>query len=109
MALCCAFFFVQPARERARLTLDVDGNIPNSSHRKIAISSTYRPGFSARWSQRASSMIGAILRCQPTETGGDLALPNNRKFLRMLVIERSLHCASFAICDVVSLFLLHII
>ena len=28
-------------------------------------------------------MIGAILGCRPTETGGDLALPNSRKFLRM--------------------------
>jgi hypothetical protein len=54
-------------------------------------------------------MLGAILGCRPTETGGDLALPNNRKFLRMLVIERSLHCATFAICDVVSLLLLYII
>jgi hypothetical protein len=26
-------------------------------------------------------MIGAILGCRPTETGGDLALPNNGKFL----------------------------
>jgi hypothetical protein len=52
-------------------------------------------------------MIGAILGCRPTETGGDLALPNSRKFLHMLVIERSLHCATCAICEVVSLFLLH--
>lgn len=37
---------------------------------------------------------------------GELGLPNNRIFLRMLVIERSLHFASLAICDVVSLFLL---
>lgn len=104
-------FFVQPARERERLILDDDGNMLNSSHQKIAISSTYRPGFSVRWPQRASSMIGAILRCRPTGTGRDLALPNNRKFLRMLEIERLLHCATFAfaICDVASLFLLNII
>jgi len=37
---------------------------------------------------------------------GELGLPNNRMFLRMLVIERSLHFASFAICDIVRLFLL---
>ena len=52
-------------------------------------------------------MIGAMLGCRPTETGGDLTRPNNCKFLRMLVIECSLHCAIFAICAVVSLFLLH--
>jgi hypothetical protein len=89
--------------------LDDDSKMLNLSHRKIAISSTYSPGFSARESQRASSMIGAMLSCRPTETGGDLALPSNRKFLRMLVMERSLHRATFAICDVVSLFLLRII
>jgi hypothetical protein len=89
--------------------LDDDGRMLNSAQRKIAISSTYEPGFSARWPQRASSMLGTILDCRPTETGGHLALPNNRKILRMLEIERSLHCATFAICDVVSLFLLHII
>lgn len=53
-------------------------------------------------------MIGVILGCRPTEAGGDLALPNNRKFLRMFVIQRSLHCATFAICGVVSVFLLYI-
>jgi hypothetical protein len=30
--------------------------------------------------------------CRPTETGGDL---NNRKFLRILMMERSLHYATF--------------
>ena len=33
---------------------------------------------------------------------GELGLPNNRMFLRILVIERSLHFASLAICDVES-------
>lgn len=37
---------------------------------------------------------------------GELGLPNNRMYLRMLMIERSLHFASLAICDIVSLFLL---
>lgn len=54
-------------------------------------------------------MKGAILGSRLTETRGYLALPNNRKFLRILVMERSLQCAYFTICDVVSLFLLHII
>lgn len=80
-----------------------------SRYMKIAISSTYRPGFSARWSQRVLSMIGVILRCRPTEAKGDLALPTKRKFLRIFVMERSLHYATFTICDVVSLILLHII
>ena len=47
-ALCCAFFFVYPSWERARLMLNGDGSILNSSHRNIAISSTYRPGFWVR-------------------------------------------------------------
>ena len=38
-------------------------------------------------------MTGAIVGCRPTETGGDLTLPNNRRFLRIFVIERSLHYA----------------
>lgn len=46
---------------------------------------------------------------RPTRTGGDLALPNNLIFLRILVAERSLHFAAWAICDIVSAFLLHII
>ena len=37
---------------------------------------------------------------------GELGLLNNRMFLRILVLERSLHFASLAICDVVSLPLL---
>ena len=37
---------------------------------------------------------------------GELGLLNSRIFLRTLVIERSLHFASLAICDVVSHFLL---
>jgi hypothetical protein len=55
-----------------------------------------------------ASMIGSILGCRPTEPRGDLVLPNYRKLLRMLLIERSIHCASFTICDVVNLVLLHI-
>lgn len=37
---------------------------------------------------------------------GEFGLPNNRIFSLMLVIEHSLQFASFAICDVVRLFLL---
>ena len=54
-------------------------------------------------------MTGAMLGCRPTWTGGDLALPNNKMFLRMLVIEPHYTFATFAICDVVSPFLLRII
>jgi hypothetical protein len=43
------------------------------------------------------------------ETGGivgELGLPKNRMFLRILVIGCSIHFAGLAICDVASLFLL---
>ena len=86
--------------------LDDDGDMLNSSHRKLAISSIYKPGISARWSQRASSITGVMLGGGPGGIVGELGLPNNLMFLRTLVIERSLHFASLAICDVVSLFLL---
>lgn len=45
----------------------------------------------------------------PVGTGGDLESPNTRMFLRMLVTERSLHLATFAICEMASLFLLSVI
>jgi hypothetical protein len=44
-----------------------------------------------------------MIASRPAGTEGDLALPNNRMFLRMLVMERSLHFATFTIWDVVSL------
>lgn len=53
-------------------------------------------------------MTGAMLGYRPTWTGGDLALPNNRMFLGILVTERSLHFGTFAIYDMVNLFLLNI-
>lgn len=40
----------------------------------------------------------------PVGTGGDLESPKSRMFLPMLVTERSLHLATFAIWEVVSLF-----
>lgn len=45
---------------------------------------------------------------RPAEIG-DLTLPNSRMFLWIFVIERSVHFATFAICDVINLFLLRII
>jgi hypothetical protein len=45
----------------------------------------------------------------PVRIWGDLAVPNCHMFLRIFVIEHSEHFASLAICDVVSVFLLHII
>ncbi|EPS27391.1 hypothetical protein PDE_02334 [Penicillium oxalicum 114-2] len=45
-------------------------------------------------------MVGAIRGSRSTDTRGNLAPPNNREFLRISVIERSLHYATFAICDV---------
>ena len=89
--------------------LDGDGSTLNSSHRNIAISSTYRPGFSVRWSHSASSIRGVMLGGRPAGTGGALAVPNNRKFLRIWVTERSVHFALPAICAVVNFFLLCII
>ena len=52
-------------------------------------------------------MTFVILDGRPGAIGGDLALPNNRIFFRMLVTDRSLHFATLAICGVVSFFLLH--
>jgi hypothetical protein len=49
-----------------------------------------------------------MLGGRPARIGGDLALPNNRIFLQIFAIERSLHFAALAICDVVK-FPLHII
>lgn len=109
MAFCRAIFLVQPARERARWTLDDDGDTLNSSHKKLPISSTYKPGISARWSQKTSSVTGVMLGGGPGVIVGELGLPNNLIFLRVLVIERSLHFARLAICDIVSLFLLIIL
>lgn len=45
----------------------------------------------------------------PAGTEGDRGLPKSRKFLRMLVTDRSLHLATLAICEMVSLFLLRVI
>jgi hypothetical protein len=71
----------------------------NSSRRKIAISWIYRLDFWAGCSQRAPSITGVIFDGRPSGTGGNLALPNNRKFFRMLVTEHSLHFATLAIWD----------
>ncbi|KAL5362014.1 hypothetical protein BJX96DRAFT_153267 [Aspergillus floccosus] len=46
---------------------------------------------------------------RPTWTTGELALPNNLIFPRILVTESSLHFAAWATYDVVSLFLLYTI
>ena len=43
-----------------------------------------------------------MLLGRPARTGGGPALSNNRRFLRICVIERLLHPAALAICDVVS-------
>ena len=89
--------------------LNSDGSTLNSLHRNIAISSTYRPGFSVRRSHSASSIRGVMLGGRPAGTGGALAVLNNRKFLRICVTERSVHLAIPAICAVVDFFLLCII
>jgi len=60
--------------------LDDDGDMLNSSHRKLAISSIFRPDVSARWSQRASSMTGVMLGGGPGGIVGGLGLPNNHMF-----------------------------
>lgn len=77
--------------------LDGDTEIPNSSYRKAAISSRYRPGFSVRCSQRASSIGGVILRGRPPRLSGGLSLPNKRRLARIFLIERSLHSAASVI------------
>lgn len=81
----------------------------NSSHKKMAILSIYKPGFSARWSQRVSSITEVMLDGWPAGTDGDRGLPKSRKFLRMLVTDRLLHLATLAICEMVSFFLLRVI
>jgi hypothetical protein len=71
--------------------------MPNSSYRNTAISSRYRPGFSVRCSQRASSIGGVILRGQPPQLSGGFSLPNKRRLVRIFLIEHSLHLAASAI------------
>lgn len=41
-----------------------------------------------------------MLRRRPTRVDGDLTFPNKRRLLRILIIERWLHSAAAAICDV---------
>lgn len=43
-----------------------------------------------------------MLRRRPTRVGGALTFPNWWRLLRRLMIERSLHSAASAICDVFS-------
>lgn len=43
-----------------------------------------------------------MLRRRPTRVGGALTFPNRRRLLLMLIIERLLHSAALAICEVVS-------
>jgi hypothetical protein len=43
-----------------------------------------------------------MLRRRPTRVEGALTFPNRRRLLLMLIIERLLHSAALAICDVVS-------
>jgi len=58
--------------------------------------------FPVKWSQRASSISGVILRGRPARIEGALVSPNCRKLLRIVVTERGLHSAASAIWAVVS-------
>lgn len=76
--------------------------IRNSSHKKIAISSIYSPGFSRRRSYSASIIGGITVRRRPTRVGGALTFLNRERLLLMLMIERLLYLVALAICEVVN-------
>lgn len=61
--------------------LDDDGKMLNSSNRKLAISSIYMPGISARRSQRVSSITGVTLGGGPGGIFGGLRLAERPHFL----------------------------
>jgi hypothetical protein len=64
---------------------------------KTAISSKYKPGFSIRWSHRASSITGVMLRDRPPLLGGALTLPNILILEEILEIVLLLQPAACAI------------
>ena len=82
--------------------LEVVTRVRNSSQRKIVISSRYKPGFSDRFSQRASIISGVTVRFRPIRVGGACTFPNCRKFERIFIIVAWLHFASSSILDVPS-------
>jgi len=96
-------FFDQPAAFSVRLIVEVGISARNLSHRKTAISSRYRSGFSRRCSQRASSIIGVTDRGRPPPFHGALTDPKARRLERMYLTARTLQPAASAICAAVSL------
>lgn len=54
--------------------LEVVTRVRNSSQRKTAISSSYKPGFSDRCSQRASIINGVTVRFRLIRVGGAFEL-----------------------------------
>lgn len=92
----------QPSCLRARPMLHVVTCTWNSSHRKIAISSRYRWGFSSRWSQRALSITGVSLRGRPPLFGGAFTSPKRFMLVTCLVIVLGWQPAALAIWEWVS-------
>jgi hypothetical protein len=78
------------------------GRILNSFQRKVAISSIYELGCSARCSQRASIIRGVNIGSRPAWTRQGLALPNFCSFLWTFETERREHFAASAICCIVN-------
>ena len=101
MLSCLAFFFDHPSFLSARLILHNVVPVLNSSHRKYAISSRYKWGFSNRWSQSAFTITGVRLRGRPPLFGGAFTPPNSRMLERILLIVRSLQQAASAILETV--------
>jgi len=92
-----ATFVDQPIDAKALRILDVVTTASKSSHRRIAISSRYSPGFSRRYCFKASSMGGAMLRRRLEPLEGALVVPKHHRFERMALIDRLLQLATSAI------------
>jgi hypothetical protein len=69
----------------------------NSSSTKSTISSRYRPGFSSKYSHKASNIGGVMLRGRPTPFEGAFVVPKQRRFDSIAKTERSLQPTTSAI------------
>jgi hypothetical protein len=87
--LPCEFvFLVQPMESSALLMLETVTDTSNSVCRKFTISYRYNPGFSCKYSHRASSIGGVTLLGRPPPFEGAFVEPKQRRFLFIAQMER---------------------